>query len=114
MREAEALLTNHTIGYAPDQGTYWLHDRKHLERVPVQGVVIPDVRFQNELKAIQAAGGVVWRKTWDGEPGKRLMGPEASHASEHDINDSDCDLVLRGTADKAELVERVALLMSKP
>lgn len=51
---------------------------------PTKGVVIPDVRFPNEVEAIRAAGGRVWRIT---------RGKEASteawrqHASETSLDD---------------------------
>jgi hypothetical protein len=44
-----------------------------------RSVVISDVRFRNEVDAIRAAGGVVWRID---RPGAGLTGSAAAHASE--------------------------------
>jgi hypothetical protein len=57
----------------------------------VKGVVIPDVRFSNELAAIRKAGGEVWRII---RPGAGLSGEAAHHASEHGIEDGDCDRII--------------------
>lgn len=57
---------------------------------PVNGVVISDVRFPNEVAAIQRNGGKVWRK-------KRQFSVLSSHASEtalSDRPDSHFDVVL--------------------
>lgn len=45
------------------------------------GVVFSDVRFENELDAIQAAGGSVWRVV---RPG---LGAAGGHASENNLTD---------------------------
>jgi len=44
-----------------------------------EGVVIPDVRFLNEVEAIRNAGGVVWKIA---RPGAGLQGAAAQHVSE--------------------------------
>jgi hypothetical protein len=48
--------------------------------------VIPDVRFLNELKAIHAAGGEVWRIIRNNEEGG-LQGEAAAHVSENELTD---------------------------
>lgn len=55
------------------------------ERVP-QGVVISDVRFINEVEAIRAANGNVWKIE---RPGAGLTGAAAQHASEQEQNSID-------------------------
>jgi len=46
---------------------------------PKTDVVISDVRFLNEIDAIRAAGGIVWKIN---RPGAGLQGASAQHASE--------------------------------
>ncbi len=53
------------------------------------GVVIPDVRFANEVAAIRAAGGKVVRIV---RPGAGLDGAAGAHASETEISTLDVDL----------------------
>lgn len=58
--------------------------RRGVLRVPVErercpGVVIPDVRFENEAAAIRATGGRVWRVV---RSGAGLAGLAAQHVSE--------------------------------
>lgn len=68
-------------------GDLWV--RTLIEDVgPDARVVVPDVRFANELAAIKGAGGVV---IWIDRPG--LAGGDG-HASENAIAAGDCDLVL--------------------
>lgn len=50
------------------------------------GVVISDVRFINEVEAIRAAGGHVWKIE---RPGSGLTGTAAQHASEQEQNSID-------------------------
>jgi len=51
-----------------------------------EGVVISDVRFLNEVDAIRAAGGHVWKTE---RPGSGLTGVAAQHASEQEQNSID-------------------------
>ncbi len=60
--------------------------RKRLAYFKSDGVVICDVRFRNELDAIQAAGGKVWRIVR--EDARRLIGASAGHASETELVDA--------------------------
>jgi hypothetical protein len=62
---------------------------------PIKGVVITDVRFRNELEAVRAIGGEIWRVT---RPGSGLEGVAAMHQSEAEmasIPDDDFDEVIR-------------------
>jgi hypothetical protein len=52
----------------------------------IRGVVISDVRFRNEVDAIIAAGGEVWRIV---RPGDGLTGAAAAHRSELELSDDD-------------------------
>jgi hypothetical protein len=56
-----------------------------VDRLPL-GVVISDVRFRNEVLAIRAAGGYVWRLE---RSGAGLMGEAGAHQSETEQNEID-------------------------
>jgi hypothetical protein len=82
--------------YAPERGLYLGEEHEP----PARGVVISDVRFRNEMRAIQRVGGRVIRIR---RP-STLQGVAASHASEREqdaIPDSAFDLVIenRGTVE---------------
>jgi hypothetical protein len=70
IRTAAKLLDNQTLSqidrrdgqwmYNPQEGAYWLYF--NVETLPQhRGVVISDVRFPNEVAAIKAAGGRIWK-----------------------------------------------------
>jgi hypothetical protein len=74
---------------------------------PKRGVVIPDVRFRNELEAIKAAGGKVVRVV---RPGAGLEGAAALHPSEvemQSIPDSDFDRVIVNNGSLQDLKTKV-------
>ena len=64
------------------------------------GVVITDVRFDNEAEAIRAAGGQVWRVE---RPGAGLEGPAAGHSSEAGISEHLVDRVVWNAGDLDDL-----------
>jgi hypothetical protein len=73
-------------------------------------VVIPDVRFRNELDAIRAAGGEVWRII---RPGAGLTGAAAAHLSENELTDDmpatyDMKIVNAGTLEDLAITLRRA------
>jgi len=91
------------LGKSPRQmlqslGTEWGRDLIHQEiwiRITLErmqddlaagrGVVITDVRFDNEAAAIVAAGGEVWKVT---RPGWRCLSDDAAtHSSEDGVSD---------------------------
>jgi hypothetical protein len=77
-----------------------------------RGVVIPDVRFMNEIAAIQAAGGVVIRIV---RPGSGLDGAAGQHESETEqtlIPDSQFDCVIDNSGTLAELRDNVLKALS--
>jgi len=51
---------------------------------PTEVTIITDVRFENEVKAIQEKGGVIWKLVRDKGPG--AQGGVAGHASEAEQN----------------------------
>ncbi len=82
---------------------------------PLQGVVIPDVRFKNEIKAIREAGGKLVRIV---RRGAGLQGAGAQHRSETEqteIPDSEFDHIITNY-DTLEwlrqLVERMMIRLS--
>lgn len=69
-----------------------------------QGVVVPDVRFQNEVEAVRAAGGVVWRVI---RTGAGLKGAAGNHSSEASIDGSHCDRLIFNDGTLEDLRARV-------
>lgn len=103
IRTANKLLKESGYTYSQAQGL-----RATTQAVQSEGVVIPDVRFRNEIKCIKEAGGVVFRVRRDSS----LDGGAAQHVSETEqagIPDSVFDLVIdnQGTLDdlKVKVVE---------
>jgi ABC-type dipeptide/oligopeptide/nickel transport system ATPase subunit len=91
-------------GYTPKGGVDWTHARH------VPGVAVGDVRYANEVRAIVAAGGRVWR-CWRASADENLV----THSSESlaDVN----ELVtghLENNGTIEELQERVRWLMTSP
>lgn len=76
--------------------------RKHdLHSMPT---IIPDVRFDNEARAIRERGGVVIRIERPSDDAK-LTGAAAAHASEAGVSDDLVDLVIVNDGDRARLGE---------
>ncbi len=73
-------------------------------RFVTHGVVIPDVRFENEADAIHAAGGKVIAVH---RPGAGLRGKAGAHASEAGIRPEQIDMDL----DNSSTLERLATLV---
>lgn len=72
-------------------------------RGPFRGVVIPDVRFANEMDAIRKAGGKLVRIH---RPGSGLTGEAAAHASEAEqvgIPDESFDFVVENAGSLEDL-----------
>ena len=102
LRTAKTLEEWGTARYSSRQGLYFedSRDSSSWDSEPT-GSVIPDVRFRNELDAVRAAGGKVFRIV---RPGSGLSGEAALHASEREqaeIPDEDFDEVIQnvGTLD---------------
>ncbi len=57
---------------------------------PARGVVISDVRFENEVAAIRAAGGTLWKTIH----GTGLSGAAGAHESEQHISHLEVDAVV--------------------
>lgn len=107
LRVARRILTEDDVVYHRTHGVVRIDDfeewrslaDRDQRRAP--GVVIPDVRFRNEVAAIRDAGGQVFRIV---RPGAGLTGETAAHASEvqqFGIADAELDAVIvnDGTVD---------------
>ena len=76
--------------------------------------VIPDVRFQNEIKMIQSLGGQIWRvrrgldPTWLRRYEKSNIIPSTVHPSEWDWANSKMDRLVSNDLDKEHLKNQVA------
>lgn len=66
-------------------------------------VVIPDVRFDNEARAIRERGGEVWRVE---RPGAGLAGAAGKHESEAGVSDALVDKVIVNDGTQKQLRER--------
>ena len=88
--------------YSKESGVHWNPMRSQ------HGVVVPDVRFANEVAAIRKVGGVIWRCHREGE------GIVESHSSEtYEIPASDVDVEIDNNGSLDELRKRVAGFMKE-
>lgn len=84
-----------------------------MERQSHKGVVIPDVRFRNELDALHGGGAKVVRIRRNSQT--TLTGEAAQHASERDqagIPDSDFDFVLHNVENSEVLQKSIQEMMN--
>jgi hypothetical protein len=87
-------------------GGFWRRGR-------YQGVVIPDVRFKNELDAIHAAGGYVVRLKRAGAEGNVGVKGHASEEEQKSIMDHECDFVLNVPEGFSNFYAEIDALMQK-
>jgi hypothetical protein len=85
--------------YDPAIGVYRKQDPSRYV-----GVCVPDVRFENEVDAIHAVGGRVWRID---RPGAGLEGAAGAHASEIGIADLTVDGIIRNDRSLEDFQETV-------
>lgn len=79
LRAADILLSSEGgYEYRPEEGL----TKRHAIVSGVKGIIIPDVRFPNEVDAIRAQGGVIWKTTH----GHGLVGVAGTHESEQHID----------------------------
>lgn len=95
---ARVALNGDAVRYVPEAGL--VADGG----APCAGVVIPDIRFDNEARAIHDAGGVIWEVT--GRVSS-LDGAEAVHVSEAGISPELVDVRLANVGTLDELRELV-------
>jgi hypothetical protein len=94
--------TGMRYAYAPERGLY---QTEGWASTP-PGIVIPDVRFKNEVDAIKSWGGKLVRV----KRKQTLVGTEAGHASEveqDEIPDSEFDVVIDNNGTLASLGARI-------
>lgn len=105
IRTAEELLSTQ-CKYDPVEGLTREPGPIQKRVRPLGGVVISDIRFPNELEAIHAAGGRVWKIV---RPGAGLVGEAASHASENALDgyDSKFDAIIFNDGTLGELEDGV-------
>lgn len=109
IRTAKTLLaSNRGLYYSPQQGL-----QLSLAGRGTSGVVIPDVRFQNELDALHQAGSKVVRIYRD--VATTLSGAAAAHSSEQEqknIPDSAFDFILHNVKDPKQLDKSIKEMMN--
>lgn len=79
-----------------------------MARGPCPGVTITDVRFRNEVEAVKAAGGKVWRIV---RPRSGLQGAAALHVSETEmaaLPDAAFDRVIQNDGTLEDLEKKAA------
>lgn len=79
-------------GYAPETGLFTMPSLlpRGYHFLKPKGVVLSDVRFPNELAAIRAAGGRVWKTTH----GHGLAGAAGAHESERYVGEMEVDALV--------------------
>lgn len=108
IRVANALEKNQIL-YSTTRGPLWGKGGSNI-KAPA-GVVIPDVRFKNEVDGLKRAGAVLIRVK---RPNAGLEGAAATHASEAEqdgIPDDAFDIILDNSGDLIELHLKVKQIM---
>ncbi len=104
-----------TAKFLLDWREEWNYDPwRGLERVyncPPRGVVVPDVRYLNELEAIQRAGGKVLRLRRRGASSAASAGSHSSETEQLLIPDAAFDFVVENDGSLAELSERAVAVV---
>lgn len=109
LQQAIDLMSSTTLQYTSQRGLHSSGSNEYF----TNGVVIPDVRFGNEVEAIKKAGGIVWKITRDGAG---LEGSAGQHASEQEMQKIDhrlFSLGIRNNSSKEALFAVVDALMSE-
>lgn len=92
--------------YHPEKGVF------EEERPPVRGVVIPDLRFFSEMKAIHNDGGLAVRVN---RPSEKVKTEETDHQSEREVvslSSFDFDFTLQNDGDLQLLRKSVDTMMT--
>lgn len=88
-------------GYTPEHGF------NQGAQNPARGIVIPDVRFANELTRIRDVGGRIWYR-----PDGGLLGAAANHLSEAGLKDFKFDSTIGWVDNISELPAKISKLLS--
>lgn len=107
MRMAEGLLANRYC-YDRSRGKVTMGGTNIQERL-AKGVVVPDVRYDNEARAIRKAGGKIWLVS---RPGAGLKGDAAKHASEVGVGKENIDFCIKNNRGFGWLHQQIRTLMS--
>ncbi len=110
---ARSLLSNPDgcATYHRTRGLTILYDETVVAR-PHQGVVLKDIRHDNEARMVLGLGGEVWRVE---RPGAGLAGATGRHVSERGLSSSIPVRVLPNTGDLCDLrAEALRMLESAP
>jgi hypothetical protein len=117
LRTSKTVLGSHNLMYTPQEGiaerfAYGGCGYEKRDDAPPDGgyagVIIPDVRFKNEVRGLKAAGAKLIRVV---RPGAGLKGAAAQHQSETEqlkIPDEDFDSVIRNE-ESLEVLEAAVL-----
>jgi hypothetical protein len=121
IRVADTILSNEDFGYDPIVGVVVGHNQN------IRGIIIPDVRFPNEVAAIRAAGGRIWKierlaksksvyrreALQKGEPMPDLE-TWRRHESEAHVDSIEADTTILNGGTLENLADAVRYLMSAP
>ena len=123
LRVSKRLLADAAGGRAHDYDKYrkWnyhprtgLFDRagnddqaSHGDRI--DGVVISDVRFPNEVAALRKAGGKIWKTTH----GEGLKGSAGGHSSESYIDELEVDAIFSAELELEDLPKAVEIFLKE-
>jgi len=92
LRTARELLSKERVerGCLPSYSKGGGLNYRFGPNVTPKGVVISDIRFPNEVRAVKKAGGVIWKTTH----GVGLAGPAGEHESEKHIDSLEVDAII--------------------
>jgi len=106
LRVVKKLAADPALRYYPDMGLVCVGKAK-----PLTGVVISDVRFDNEATAIRAAGGCIWRLEVNG------LHASDTHPSEAGVPQHNTDQILHNDKQSidalARTIERLLVAVNK-
>lgn len=106
MRIANKILSGQS--YKPSLGCYW--DDNDIKKPPINGIIISDCRYINELSAIRERGGKLVRIV---RGGAGLKGSAAAHKSESEqltISDSAFDYIIYNNESFDDLVLNIDIM----
>lgn len=103
IRNALKIINEEIWTYTPELG---LSPKAIFAEKP-EGVVIPDVRFKNEMVKIRQAGGYLVRVRRPGFEGNTGIQGHKSESEQKDIPDTDFDVIIENDSTTKELFMRV-------
>lgn len=103
LRTARKLMTTPGLDYDDERGFL------NVGGYRCRGVAITDCRFKNELEAVRAAGGILWRCT---RPGTLAGDMHPSEREQLEVPDGFFDVVTDHSRSLGELHEQIDNIMS--